>query len=130
MLLEHRHRILLSFPYMEILTNVHTEITILLCCSKQLLSSMSWLTHAMDTYHLSVSHLWISVFCFTIATVHCIEEQPLFFTLMVSNASTLKTTGVIVAVNQALDVVNNDSDILSGYTLKDAQVFVTPVSLG
>ena len=81
----------------------------------------------MDPYQHFAGLLWIAIFCFT--TVHCVAEQPLYFTLLVSNASTLNTTGAITAVDQALKVVNNDSDILSGYSLQYFGVLVTKVML-
>ena len=55
-------------------------------------------------------------------------DQPVYFSLMVSGAPTLDTSGIVSAVDQALLLINNDSAIISGYNLLYSQVLDTQVS--
>ena len=66
--------------------------------------------------------------------VYCVrvDEQPssVYFALIVSSAPTLNTSGVVSAVDQALEIVNNDNgDILPGVRLQYTIVLDTQVSL-
>ena len=54
-------------------------------------------------------------------------DQPVYFSLMVSSAPTLDTSGVISAVDQALNLINNDAKILPGCNLLYSQVLDTQV---
>ena len=54
-------------------------------------------------------------------------NDTLYFTLMVSSAPTLNTTGVVSAVDRVLDVINNDSNLLPGYRLQYSDVLDTQV---
>ena len=40
------------------------------------------------------------------------SEKPLYFSLMVSSAASMNTTGVVDAVNDALEAINNSSTLL------------------
>lgn len=55
------------------------------------------------------------------------RNDPVYFSLIVSSAPTLNSLGVVSAVDEALEFVENDSTILPGYSLRyfevlDAQV--------
>ena len=69
-----------------------------------------------------------------IATVvHAINGEPvvesLYFALMVSSAPSLNTSGVLSAVDQALEVVHNDTTLLSGYRLQHFRILDTQVTI-
>ena len=55
------------------------------------------------------------------------NDTTLFFSLMVSSAPALDTTGVLSAVDQVLEFINNESEILPGYRLQYANVLDTQV---
>ena len=57
------------------------------------------------------------------------EKSNIYFSLMVSSAPTLDTTGVVPAVNKVLDAINSDSTILPGYRLEYSTVLDTQVGL-
>ena len=50
----------------------------------------------------------------TVAIQHCSasSEAPLYFSLMVSSAASMNTTGIVNAVNDALEAINNSSTLL------------------
>ena len=55
------------------------------------------------------------------------DKQPLFFSLIESFGENFNSSGVVPAVNVALDIINsNDSNLLNGYSLhyilSDSQV--------
>ena len=54
-------------------------------------------------------------------------SEPLYFALMVSGAPTLNTSGVLFAVDQALELVGNDFTLLSGYSLQHSGILDTQV---
>ena len=67
----------------------------------------------------------------TFTTVFCDhgDQQSVYFALMVSSAPTLNTSGVVSAVDQALELVNNDnSNVLPGVRLQYTSVLDTRVS--
>ena len=45
------------------------------------------------------------------------SEKPLYFSLMVSSASSMNTTEVVYAVNDALETINNSSTLLTSNKL-------------
>ena len=55
--------------------------------------------------------------------------EPLHFVLMVSSTPTLNTSGVLSAVDQALDLVGNDATLLSGYTLQHSRILDVQVMI-
>ena len=67
------------------------------------------------------------VTCLVIVAAAGDRDQPVYFSLMVSSAPTLDTSGVVSAVDQTLELINNDTTILSGYDLKYSQVLDTQV---
>lgn len=73
--------------------------------------------------------LVISTASFTaVCCAHHDETPSVYFALMVSNAPTLNTSGVVSAVNQALEVINDDnSNILPGVRLQYTTVLDTQV---
>lgn len=83
---------------------------------------------AMDllTRLLAISFV-IAACCTTVYCNH--DDQPsLYFALMVSSAPTLNTSGVVSAVDQALEVVNRaDSNVLPGVRLQYTTVLDTRV---
>ena len=70
------------------------------------------------------------VTCLVIVAAADDRDQPVHFSLMVSSASTLDTSGVVSAVNQTLELINNDTTILSGYNLQYSRVVDTQVRQG
>ena len=44
--------------------------------------------------------------------------EPLYFMFMASNSSVFNTTGTAPAVDMALERINGDPSLLSGYTLR------------
>ena len=54
------------------------------------------------------------------------DRKPLFFSLIVSFGEKFNSSGVVPGVNVALDIINDDSNLLSGYSLhyilSDSQV--------
>ena len=70
------------------------------------------------------------LFAVCAASGDSIAEDPttIYFSLMVSSAPALDNTGVLSAVDQVLDVINNDNKILPGYRLQYANVLDTQVS--
>lgn len=58
------------------------------------------------------------------------SDDDIYFSLMISRApGSLSTpSGVIGAVDQALDIINNDSNILPGFRLQYSTVLDTQVS--
>lgn len=69
--------------------------------------------------------LWIAVASCT--AVYGDREQPLYFSLLVSSAATLNTSGVVSAVEQALGMIHNDTTMLPGYSLQYSGVLDTQV---
>ena len=55
----------------------------------------------------------------TVAFRHSFSCSPksLYSSFMVSSASSVNTTGVLYAVNRALEIINNDSTLLTSYKL-------------
>ena len=49
-------------------------------------------------------------------------DQPVYFSLMVSSAPALDTSGVVSSVDQALQLINNDTTVLPGHNLQYSQV--------
>ena len=49
-------------------------------------------------------------------------DQPVYFSLMVSSAPTLDTSGVVSSVDQALQLINNHTTVLPGHNLQYSQV--------
>ena len=54
-------------------------------------------------------------------------DKPLYFSLIVSSAPTLNTFEVVSAVDYALEVIQNDAVIPSGYSLQYSRVLDTQV---
>lgn len=54
--------------------------------------------------------------------------EPLYFSLMVSSAPTLNTSGVLSTVDQALEGVHNDANLLPGYKLKHSGILDSQVT--
>ena len=58
------------------------------------------------------------------------DPQPVYFSLMVSSAPTLDTTGVVSVVDQTLHLINNDTTtVLHGYSLQYSQLLDAQVRL-
>ena len=55
------------------------------------------------------------------------NETDVYFSLIVSSAPTLNSSGVVPQVNRTLELINNESAILPGYTLKFSGVLETQV---
>ena len=55
------------------------------------------------------------------------HDPSVYFGLMVSSAATLNTSGVVSAVDQALETVNSDSTILPGVRLQYTRALDTQV---
>ena len=65
------------------------------------------------------------------SAVYCAhdDQSSVYFALMVSSTPTLNTSGVVSAVDQALERVNNDnSNVLPGIRLQYTSVLDTQVS--
>ena len=83
----------------------------------------------VDQSIMSSQKLGITAFLATL-TVSCLVslvaaadgDQPVYFSLMVSSAPTLDTSGVVSVVDQALQLINNDNILLPGYNLRYSQV--------
>ena len=56
------------------------------------------------------------------------RDDQLYFSLIVSGAPTLNNVRVVSAVNKALELIENDSTILSGYHLSYSHVLDAQVS--
>ena len=54
-------------------------------------------------------------------------DEPVYFSLMVSNAPTLDNSRVVSSVDQALQLINSDVTVLSGYNLQYPQVLDSQV---
>ena len=52
-------------------------------------------------------------------------DQSVYFSLIVSSAPTINTSGIVSAVDQALELVNGNHTILPGYCLQYTEVFNT-----
>ena len=52
-------------------------------------------------------------------------DKPAYFSLIVSSVPTINTSGIVSAVDQALELVNSDITILPGYYLQYNQVLDT-----
>lgn len=50
------------------------------------------------------------------------KDEPVHFSLIVSGALTLKPLGIVSAVDEALEFIENEGTILHGYSLQYAQV--------
>ena len=50
------------------------------------------------------------------------KDEPVYFSLIVSSGPTLNPLGVVSAVNEALEFIENDGTILPGYSLQYSQV--------
>ena len=55
-------------------------------------------------------------------------DQEVYFSLMVSSAPTLDTTGIVSDVDQALELINNDTTVLPEHDLHYSQVLDAQVS--
>ena len=55
-------------------------------------------------------------------------DQPVYFSLIVSSAPTINTSGIVSAVDQVLELINSDTTILPGYCLQYTPVLDTQVS--
>lgn len=77
----------------------------------------------MSSVHLLVCFIGVSY----TAVYGNHEPLSVYFSLMVSSAPTLNTSGVKSAVDQALEVVHNDNTILPGHRLQYLGVLDTQV---
>ena len=67
--------------------------------------------------------------CKCIGSAEAIENaERLYFSLMVSGAAGQNTSGVVPAVERALQDINNDSSVLPGYSLHFTRVTDTQVT--
>ena len=57
------------------------------------------------------------------------DRDAVYFSLVVSSSPTLNTSGVVGAVDEALELIENDTTILPGYTLQYSQVLDAQVRL-
>ena len=74
--------------------------------------------------------LFIFLISVRVLSARVLRDSPdanIYFSLMVSSAPTLDTTGVVPAVNKVLDAINSDSTILPGYRLQYSAVLDTQV---
>ena len=62
--------------------------------------------------------VYLLVTTFTIITSSSQGYVPLNFSLVVSNVAAFNTLGVVPAIDDVLDIINNDSSILPGYKLQ------------
>ena len=76
-----------------------------------------------------VATLVVTLSCLLTTVTAAGGDQPVYFSLMVSRAPTLDTSGIVSAVDRALELINNDPKILSGYDLQYSQVLDTQVRL-
>ena len=58
-----------------------------------------------------------------------VDRDAVYFSLVVSSVPTLNTLGVISAVDEVLELIENDTTILSGYSLQYSQVLDAQVRL-
>lgn len=56
------------------------------------------------------------------------DEPGLYFSLIVSSTPTFNTSGIVSAVDQALELINSNTTILPGYCLQYTQELDTQVS--
>ena len=83
---------------------------------------------------LALLNVLLYIACVDITVVHHVVNgepavEPLYFALMVSSAPSLNTSGVLSAVDQALEVVHNDTTLLSGYRLQHSRILDTQVTI-
>ena len=64
----------------------------------------------------------LTVSCLVSLAAAADGDQPVYFSLMVSSAPTLDTSGVVSVVDQALQLINNDTVLLPGYNLRYSRV--------
>ena len=80
---------------------------------------------------LCAIYLIVVAASFTVRKAYCAhhnENPSVYFSLIVSNAPTLNTSGVVSAVDRALEVVNSEaSDVLPGVKLQYTSVLETQV---
>ena len=53
--------------------------------------------------------------------------SPVYFSLIVSSAPTLNTSGIVSEVDRALELIRRDANILPGYRLQYSRVLDTQV---
>ena len=81
---------------------------------------------AMSAYFASI--ILVSMLCgCNSVRMEVNGSRSLYFSLMVSSAAGLNTSGVVPAVDQALQDINSDSAILPGYSLHYTRVADTKV---
>ena len=84
---------------------------------------------------LALLNVLLCITCIDISVVHHAVNgepavsEPLYFALMVSSAPSLNTSGVLSAVDQALEVVHNDTTLLSGHRLQHSRILDTQVTI-
>lgn len=79
--------------------------------------------------------LKVAAFLATVLIVSCLvtivaaadDDQPVYFSLMVSSAPALNTSRLVSSVDQALQLIDNDTTVLPGYNLQYSQVLDTQV---
>ena len=66
----------------------------------------------------------------SVVTVAVGEKASVYFTLMVSSAPTLNTSGVVHDVDRTLELISNNTAILPSYSMQYSQVLDTQVRAG
>ena len=69
----------------------------------------------------------VIVSCLVAIVAAADDDQPVYFSLMVSSAPALDTSRLVSSVDQALQLIDNDTTVLPGYNLQYSQVLDTQV---
>ena len=69
----------------------------------------------------------VIVSCLVTIVAAADDDQPVYFSLMVSSAPALDTSRLVSSVDQALQLIDNDTTVLPGYNLQYSQVLDTQV---
>ena len=64
----------------------------------------------------------------SLGTSSAADQPGLYFSLIVSSTTTINMSGIVSAVDQALELINNNTTILPGYSLQYTQELDTQVS--
>ena len=72
--------------------------------------------------------IFLAVASLVIVVTEADSDQAAYFSLIVSSAPTLDTTGIVSDVDQALELINNDTAILPEHDLLYSNVLDAQVS--
>ena len=90
--------------------------------SSSLLQAMKYSRKLGITAFLAI----LTVSCLTLVSA-ADGDQPVYVSLVVSSAPTLDTSKIVSSVDQALQLINSDVTVLSGYNLQYPQVLDSQV---